>query len=49
MIVRAIANSFASDEPLRDTFLNAQSVRRLLVDAPVMNAHAAATGAKNAN
>jgi hypothetical protein len=36
IIVRAIANSFASDEPLRDIFLKAPPVRRVLLNIPVM-------------
>lgn len=43
MIIRAIANSFASEEPLREIFLKAHPVHRLLVDAPSMNREAAAT------
>ena len=47
-VIRAIASSFASDEPLREMFLKAHRVRRVLVNTQAMNTQAAAT-TKNAN
>ncbi len=47
-VVRAIANSFSSEEPLREIFLKSHPVRRVLVNTPVVRTQVAATG-KNAN
>jgi DNA-binding winged helix-turn-helix (wHTH) protein/tetratricopeptide (TPR) repeat protein len=47
-VVRAIANSFASDEPLRAIFLKSLPVRRVLVNTSELNTRAAAT-ATNVN
>lgn len=41
-VVRAIANSFASDEPLREIFFNADPVRRILTNTTVLKTQAAA-------